>query len=106
TGQKVNSFPTPFAPMRVRYDPLGRKLAVSSSGDPRLAVLDVSSGTMLMTLTNAERLGEVAWHPRDSSLAVAGKGRLVFVWDTVTGQPLHTLKGHQSIPSNVAFNSD
>src|SRR5205809_835771 len=40
TGTKVNSFATPIAATVVRYDPSGQKLAISTSGDKQLAILD------------------------------------------------------------------
>ena len=61
---------------------------------------------MLRMLTNGAALGEVAWHPRGSWLAGAGKDGLIYLWDTSTGQLLHALRGHQSEPGNVAFSLD
>ena len=106
TGKKVNSFPTPFPAICVRYDPSGQKLAISAFVDERIAILDPRSGATLRMLTNGAALGEVAWHPRDSSLAAAGKDGLIYVWDTSTGRLLHALKGHQSEPGTVAFSLD
>jgi len=105
-GREVNRFATPFAATCVRYDPSGQKLAISAFRDTRLAILDPRSGAALMILTNVAGSGEVAWHPRDSSLAAAGKDGLIYVWDTGTGELLHSLKGHQSEPGNVAFAHD
>ncbi len=106
TGREVNSFATPFAALCVRYDPSGQKLAISSFSDNRVAIFDARSGATLKMLTCGAGLGEVAWHPRDSSLAAAGKDGLVYVWDSAAGELLHSLKGHQSEPGNVAFSHD
>src|ERR1043166_4695453 len=106
TGEKVNSFSTPFAAICVRYDPSGRKLAISSFWDKRIGIVDANSGAILPMLTGEATSGEIAWHPRNSILAVAGKDALIYVWNTDTGELLHALKGHQSEPGNVAFSKD
>ncbi|HXI49879.1 MAG TPA: protein kinase, partial [Candidatus Saccharimonadales bacterium] len=107
TGEKVNSFSTAFAPVCVRYDPSGRRLAISSFQDKRVAIMDPHSGATLMTLTNDGNAAELAWHPRDTVLAVPGLGKgLVYLWDTAAGRLLHSLKGHQRGSSNVEFSAD
>ena len=106
SGEKVSSFATPFAAGCARYDPSGRKLAISNVGDKRLVILDSRSGATLRMLTNGVGWGEAAWHPRDSTLAAAGRDGLIYVWDTATGRLLHALTGHQAAPINVAFSHD
>jgi serine/threonine protein kinase/WD40 repeat protein len=105
--QTYVSFPTPFDVAWVRFDPSGHKLALASSSDHRLPILDAGSGAVLLVLTNAEGLHEVAWHPHSPIVAATGwETGLVYVWDTATGQQIFALKGHQSTPSNVAFSHD
>jgi serine/threonine protein kinase/WD40 repeat protein len=105
--QKYFSFPAPFDAAWVRFDPSGHKLALASSSDHRLPILDAGSGAVLLVLTNAEGLYEVAWHPHSPIVAATGGATgLVYVWDTATGRQIFALKGHQSTPSNVAFSHD
>jgi WD40 repeat protein len=91
----------------VRFDPTGHKVALSSRGDNRLPILDVDSGAVLLVLTNAEGLSEMAWEPR-STLLVAGAwlSGLIYLWDTATGRQVTVLKGHQNEVGNVAFSPD
>jgi len=102
----VSSIPTPFAAACVRYDPSGQKLAISSFQDNRLVILDALSGSTLTVLTNGSGLDEIAWNPHDSTLAVAAKDGLIYLWETDPGRPLRALRGHQGEPGNVAFNRD
>jgi serine/threonine protein kinase/WD40 repeat protein len=107
TGAKVNSFATPFRSSCVRYDPLGRMLAISDNNENRIAILDSASGATLRMLTSGEGSDVVGWHPRAPVLAAPGHmSGLIYVWDTVSGQLLHELKGHQNAPGHTTFSRD
>jgi serine/threonine protein kinase/WD40 repeat protein len=103
-GETNSVFPTPFDSSFVRFDPSGRQFALSYPVDRRVLIMDSRSGATLMVLTNAERIQEIAWHPRSPILAAMGwQIGSLYLWDSATGARIMTLKGHQSTPVNVAF---
>ena len=106
-GQKEFSFSAPFAKIHLRFDPSGRKLAVTSSEDSQLYVLDANSGATLLLTTNGDWLGETAWNPDSSIIATVGRiTGYIYLLDARTGQRLLDLKGHQNEPSSVEFSHD
>ena len=107
TGQKEMSFSPPFGKIHLRFDPTGRKLAVTSSEDGRLYVVDANSGATLLMTTNADWLGETAWNPNASIIAVVGRiTGFIYLLDAETGQRLRELKGHQNEPGSLEFSHD
>ena len=95
--------PVPDLPWAVRFDPTGRKLAVSSSGIPQVRIFDTVSGAVSQELTYSAGINGIAWHPNGRWLAGAGADGSIPVWDATTGRRCFVLKGHQSAVLGVAF---
>ena len=107
SGKKAGFLPTPFPATNVRFDPSGRKLAISSTRESRLCILDASSGGTLLVWTNSDKLGEADWNPGSTMIATVGRNSgLIHVLDANTGGRIFDLKGHQSTPGSVAFSHD
>jgi WD40 repeat protein len=110
SGKKLQAFslrPVSFAGMsRLGFDPSGRLLAASSEAQTNVLVLDTEPGSIPMTLPHASIVYGLAWHPDGRHLATACDDNLLYIWDTVTGERVKTLQGHQNSALSVAFTHD
>jgi WD40 repeat protein len=89
----------------LRYDPSGRKLAVSSLLVPEVHIRDASSGAWLHAFKHATPFRGLAWRGDGKLLAAAGKDSQVYLWNVTAKPKIHAvLKGHDHEITRVAFN--
>lgn len=104
----------------IRFSHSGRFLATASD-DKVIAVLELRGGQAQASFGNSEGpnienwkvvltlrghsagIPDLNWSPDDSLLASCSLDNLVLIWDTVTGQLLHTLNHHTSFVKGVAW---
>ncbi|GII92382.1 TIR domain-containing protein [Sinosporangium siamense] len=80
-----------------------------SAGNDGLAVVwDPADALMrpATVLTHPGRLWTAAWSPGDHMIATAGDDLAVRLWDSATGDLLHTLPGHTRRIWSLAFSPD
>ena len=106
TGQKLDSFPTPFPARCVRYDPAGRQIAISSPKTTLVAILNATNGASQCVLTNADGARDLAWHPCEPMLAAASQDCLTYLWNTSTGRLIRSFKGQELSLDSVIFNRE
>ena len=51
-------------------------------------------------------VSSVAFSPDGKQVVSGSRDKTVQLWDTATGAPLQTLKGHMGLVSSVAFSPD
>ncbi len=106
TGERVGS----TAGSAGLFSPDGRVLAVNSGGERfplTLDLVDVETGVR-RTLHGAHTEGIVRreFNRDGTRLVTTGDDRTVRVWDTTTGEELHTLSGHTGRVLAAAFSPD
>jgi serine/threonine protein kinase/WD40 repeat protein len=105
-GKVVRTLPPgllPATPRALRFDPEGRRLAVSSMQAPYAEIRELDTGKSTK-LPHAQQVRAVAWRRDGRLLATACDDRSVYVWDVATGQQVHVLRGHQAAAIHVFFN--
>jgi WD40 repeat protein len=96
--------------MGLAYNPASGRL-VSSSMDGTVRIWDGSAletplpGRRILTGHSGHVLG-LAFSPDNRRLATASFDGTVRTWDTSTGKEQHTLRGHDTIVTSVAFRED
>src|SRR5262249_37435938 len=73
-----------------RLDPLGQRLASwATEEDTNVVIADIRSNQAPVTLRHPDRIWSVAWDPSGKYLATAGGGKIIQIWDSITGERLH-----------------
>jgi WD40 repeat protein len=109
-GREHSRFSPGLPPTRLRYDPSGGKLAISSV-DGRMAnrqrvhevqVRHLATGKV-DSIVHPSGVRGIAWHPDGKLLATACTNRRAYIWDTETRRRLSVLEGHEQYVNGVAF---
>jgi WD40 repeat protein len=103
SGSQLRSFEPRAMPSRLRFDPAGRRLAISSDADPVVQILDIQTGRTNQSLPHPVPVRGMAWHPGGVLLATGASDGQVYLWDTGTGTTRAILAGHQNAIVNVSF---
>ncbi|MCA9116470.1 MAG: hypothetical protein KDA79_15400, partial [Planctomycetaceae bacterium] len=107
TGQETARSILPLS-YRLHIAPAGDLLlSASSQRDPRLKLIEASTGRQLAVLTGCTRTPAAMAISPDGSVcgASAGNGQ-VLVWERDTGLLLHRLEGHAGRTTALAFSHD
>jgi len=88
----------------IRFDPDGRRLAVTYSGNTNAEILDLKSQQVLHSLPHPKPVVALAWHPEGDLLVTSCRDTHVYVWDAGTGKLRNVLRGHQSEVIGLDFN--
>ncbi|MBM4068032.1 MAG: hypothetical protein FJ271_03685 [Planctomycetes bacterium] len=89
----------------IRYDPGGRRLAVSSLQANEVHIHDAENGARLHTFKHATAFRGLAWRGDGRQLAAAGQDSQVYRWNLDVRPGVHAvLKGHDHEVIHVAFN--
>ncbi|MCI0540539.1 MAG: WD40 repeat domain-containing serine/threonine protein kinase [Verrucomicrobiales bacterium] len=100
---RLKTFHLPAPATYVKYDPEGRRLAVSAISGHTGFVLDAASGARLATLDSISGVRALAWHPDGRWLAVAcAEPREVQILDTLTGEKVRSFP-HAAQTTAAAF---
>jgi RNA polymerase sigma factor (sigma-70 family) len=86
------------------FTPDGRLVAVLFEQEVRL--VDASRGVEVRRVKGDQRVTCAAFSPDGRTLATAGDGRVVDLWETVTGERRERFTGHQDTIAFVAFAPD
>ena len=119
TGQAMSTIPTGldlagFTAITIRSD--GRYLGILGiTGTIRtLRVWDISTNQEVFAQTDPEGgsfttfnpLGNIAFSPGETEMAIANFGGVPKVWSIATGQELFTLSGHTAVTVFIAYSPD
>ena len=115
TGHKVRILPHANVVNAVVFSPDSRLLASASGGGVRL--WNAATGAEVQCLANPQGYGpnRVAFSPDGKRLAAVmntsqndrgGGLGIIQVWDTVTMEPMLTLRGHSRLALSLAFSPD
>jgi len=95
--------------MAAAYSPDGKKLATASH-DKTARVWNIVGGEELPTLANQSGIACMALSPDGRGLAIGDQDqtpdKTTTVWDTTSGVPLLTLRGHSVSVSSAVFSLD
>src|SRR5262249_10193445 len=86
------------------FDPSGRRLAVTRQSQANIRIYDLASGTILLTLACPATAGALSWRPDGEFLATTCADNDLCVWNVRTGKEQAILRGHEALPTYVAFN--
>ncbi len=92
-------------PYMLRFDPGGRRIAVSFADSRAVRVFDADSGGEIASLVHPEAVRGIAWHPDGDLLAAACLDGGVYLWDPASGRELRALRGHESQAFDVDFDA-
>jgi WD40 repeat protein len=96
----------PVKPMRVRFSPDGRTLAVYHWNNP-VELWDVATRSVRVTLeTQPEFGGRGAFSPDGRLFAMPSEGDTIRLWDVFTGTTIGTFAGHKQPVLSIAFSPD
>ncbi|MHC5540297.1 hypothetical protein ACYOEI_18915, partial [Singulisphaera rosea] len=89
------------------FAPDGATLAVANQRGI-LTIRDSATLSVLKTIRHesSEALLDLAFTPDGRSLATCGRSDSIWLWDTLTGEALLSLKGHKGYVSSLAFAPD
>jgi eukaryotic-like serine/threonine-protein kinase len=87
------------------FSPDGRLFAAAAFDGGGVRLWDVASGRVVHTLRCPSK-PLVAFAPDGKTLVTADADNSLILWQTSTGQELLSLKGHQWVPSSIAFSPD
>ena len=106
TGRNVASVPVkPSSHVRlVSFSPDGRTLAYRVRGEKFTRLWDVTTQTQTGIIENPS-IEYWAFSPDGKTLASAA-GRIITLWDVVTGQPIATLEGPLGKVSHITYSPD
>lgn len=90
--------------MHVRFHPKEEKLAVLYWGRPLVKILDLDTGKVLSELSHPSGVACVDWHPDGKLLATSCADKLIYLWNTATGQQHAILEGHRAEVRICVFN--
>ena len=94
---------------RIAFTNDGKLLAASDGENHDIVLFDMATMREARRLRGAEaRVRDLAFNNDGTRLAAAGEDvtNVIRVWDTTTGQLLHTLEGHTESICSVAFRKD
>jgi WD40 repeat protein/tRNA A-37 threonylcarbamoyl transferase component Bud32 len=103
SGREMLTYPVPYPPHHLRFDPSGKSLALCSAESAELTVLETVSGKKLRAF--ATTATSCAWNGDGTLLASGSPDHEVFIWDVRTGQRRAELRGHTAFVTDVAFDS-
>ncbi len=105
TRKRIEPFGTNVGSAFMNISPDGATLGLLVD---KLTLRDVKSGTNRheLLLPGASPQGNLAFSPDSTRVAMCFQDRTVHVWDTVTGNLLHILRGHETNPGSLAFSPD
>jgi WD40 repeat protein len=106
TGQVLTTLPHNRAVLGVAFSPDGKRLA--SGGAGTLKTWDTTTWKEVRNFPQpTEPIGSVAFSPPDGKLLAAASadeaGKVVWLFDTATGEVIHRLRAHNWFISGVAF---
>ena len=106
TGENVVSIPVQPNPhvRLVSFSPDGEIIAYRVSGEKFTRLWDVTTQTQTGIIENPS-VEYWAFSPDGKTLASAA-GRIITLWDVVTGQPVATLEGHLDRVSHITYSPD
>jgi WD40 repeat protein len=104
--RQLQSFDPGYLPYWVAFDPLGRRLAVSSHQTRRVDVWDTASGQIIRSFPLPGNALGLAWSPSGDLLAATCADSCIHVWSSVTGELYRLLTGHESAPVRLQFSPE
>ena len=93
-------------PFRIRFDPAGRRLAVSSAEGQELRVWNIEDARLIWKIATPNGIGAIAWSPNGELLAAARGDNNVSVFDAESGRSQAVLRGHQGPVQDIDFSHD
>ena len=106
TGRDIANIPVkPSSDVRlVSFSPDGRALAYRVSGEKFTRLWDVPTQTQTGIIENPS-VEYWAFSP-DGKIVASAAGRIITLWDVVTGQPIATLEGPLGGVSHITYSPD
>lgn len=86
----------------LEFSPDGQSL-LSGSLDGTLKLWDVTSGTLLWTVTHVNYFQRAAFSSNGRFLASCGDATTILIWDMISDSPLHTLPHQGLLVSSIAW---
>lgn len=86
--------------------PDGRSIALVSSHENKIHVLDARTGEILRGLGPHVNASLVAYSPNGKKLAASGSDRAIRLWDVATGKEIVAATGHRASVTSIAYSPD
>jgi WD40 repeat protein len=102
-GRDLAAIAVTNLPYSIRFDPGGRRLAVSFTDSPEAKIFDLATGKLEQSCLFPGPLYHVAWHPDGTSLAAGSVDGRIFIWEVASKTVKTALVGHQAEVVNVMF---
>jgi serine/threonine protein kinase/WD40 repeat protein len=100
----LRSLPSSPTPLRLRFHPSGKYLAVTSRAHQDVEVWDLTAGKIIHRLTDGPYRGaSLAWSPDGSLLAIGSTDLSIYVCTCPGGKVQGVLRGHEHVIIGIEF---
>ncbi len=109
TGQEMAVLPnrSPVPDGGFKFSPDGKTVAYKVADQTHIGLWHIPAGRETAVLSGPERaVTGMAFSPNGRRLAAGSQDGIARVWDTATGELLHTLRGHGDWVESVTFSAD
>jgi len=99
----INRYPVGDSATGVAISPDGTRIATASNAEPKVTIIDIQSGNILLEIETAGVHWDAKYSPDGSLIAASGTTGIndLTVWDAETGEELHIWISQEGAPTTL-----